>query len=117
MRANESRPTREAASKAGGPEVRVRLALDLRDIDMTHGWPTFEGARRAHARLDEALAAPRGVELVLRVGSIRPGMAIPEAVWHVLLERFEVTIEAETPWVARDWHEFANAVLGGGVNG
>jgi|GEM_PF-5454838 len=112
MNADENRPT-GAASEAGGPGVIVRLSVDLRDVETTHGWPTFKGTRLAHRLLDEALAAPRGVEVVLRVGTIRPGLSISETVWRELLSKFAVTVEADRPTVAREWHEFTRAVLGG----
>lgn len=113
MGANESRLTREAASKAGGPGVRIRLRVSLRDIDTAHGWPTFAGAREALRRLDETLSAPDGVEVILEVGRIRPGLQVPEPMWRSLLSRFAVVVESDSPSVATDWNSFIAAVLGG----
>ncbi len=113
--ANEKRTT-GALSEADGPSVIVRLTLDLRDVEVSHGWPTFAGTREALRRIDEALTAPAGVELVVRVGTIRPHLSVTEATWRELLERFVVAIEADRPAVAREWHSFASAVLEGGAD-
>lgn len=115
MTTKENRP-RGAVSEAARPTPIVRLTLDLSDVEVAQGWVTFDGMRDAHARISDALSAPAGVELVMRVGRIRPGLSIAEETWRELLSRYVVTIEASTPTVAREWYAFAAAVLGGGAH-
>lgn len=112
MREHESRP--KAAPEASRPVPIVRthvvLRVSISGAEATRGVLTAAGARAVRRTLTESLGAPVGARIVLEVGRVQPVLIDPE-MWAELTERFEVTIEASTAWVASAWWDLARAVV------